>query len=380
MTDPLLDRLSRANPIPLRAVELLSAQLRRQSLHLSDRTPRRRRARTVAIPLALAVAALVVAPALALRFGVIDFTSAKPAPPRVVKEFSSLSEGAPAGMDPRVVAGETRLVGEIGGRDLWVAPTASGGLCYEWSEASGGCDSLGTVPLSVSWSGSSLSAGRRPSLYGGVDGFVHARWADDVEIKLHDGSSVRPRVIWISAPIDAGFFSYRAPTGRAIETVLASKGGNVMTADSTGTGAPAGVHPFADLSKQTEVASLQTDDGAATLWTAPTTTEGRCTWLSYGTKDIPVVPCLPKGYEHQAGLALAVHRLGGRGILTGECGYSAVEFLHPDGSTRTVGCRDGLVYTELSTSDTAGELRALDTAGHPLPGSTTPVPQPDLQP
>lgn len=372
MTDPLLQRLAQANPIPSAAVAELTAELRPQSLDLPSASPDRpHRRRAVVIVALLVIAALIAAPALALRFGVIDFSSAKSASPPVVKQFSSLSEGAPPGMDPRVVSGETRLVGVIGGHTLWVAPTRPGGLCYVWAKGAGGCDRLGTVPLSVSWASDEPPRPSSHRSFQGVDGFVHARWADEVEIKLDDGSTTHPQMIWISPPIDAGFFYYRAPKGRAIETVLALKDGKVMTADS---GTRRGPHPFADLSKRTQVAEIETDGGAATLWTAPTRTEGRCTWLEFRNKEIPVVPCLPKGYEHQAGLAYAVHALGGRVILAGECGYSAIEFLHRDGSTRRVECTDGLVFAPLNPSDAAAQVRALDAAGHPVPGSTGPVP------
>lgn len=377
MTDPLLQRLAQANPIPSAAVAELTAELRPQSLDLSSvSTERPNRKRAVVIAAGLVIAALITAPALALRFGVIDFSSAHPASPRVVKEFSSLSEGAPPGMDPAVVAGETRLVGEIGGHTLWVAPTKSGGLCYVWSKASGGCDRLGTVPLSVSWASDEPPRPSSHRSFEGVDGFAHARWADEVEIKLDDGSTTHPQIIWISPPIDAGFFYYRAPTGRAVENVLALKDGKVMTADS---GTRRGPHPFADLSKRKQVAEIETDGGAATLWTAPTRTEGRCTWLEIRNEEIPVVPCLPKGYEHQVGLAYSVHALGRHVVLAGECGYGAIEFLHRDGSTRRVECTDGIVFTEVKPADGAGEVRALDTNGRPLPGSKGPVPQPTEQ-
>jgi hypothetical protein len=329
----------------------------------------------VAIAAVLAVAALIVAPALALRFGVIDFSSAEPASPHVVKQFSSLSEDAPAGMDPRVVAGEARLVGEIGGHTLWVAPTKPGGLCFGWSKGSGGCDKLGTVPLSVSWaSDAPLVSTSRPFA---VNGFAHARWADDVEITLDDGSTVHPEVIWISPPIDAGFFYYRSPDGRMITKVAALKGHKVMAADTGAASREA--HPLADLSKRTQVAEFQTNDGPATFWTAPTPTEGRCTWLEFQSTETPIVPCLPAGYEHQAGLAYAVHALGGHLILAGECGYSAIEFLHLDSGTRRVQCTDGLVFTELNPADAAGQLRALNSDGLPLPGSAGPVPPPTNQ-
>jgi hypothetical protein len=380
MTDPLLHRLAQANPIPPTAVADLTAQLRSQTLRLpSETTEKSNRRRALVIAALLAIVALIAGPALALRFGVIDFSKAEPAPPRVVEQFSSLSEGAPPGMDPQALPGKTRLVGEISGHTLWVAPTKPGGLCYEWSKGSGGCDSLGTIPLSASWASDAAPTPGSSRSFDGVDGFVHARWADDVEIKLDDGSTIHPQMLWISPPIDAGFFFYRAPEGRTIETVLALNDDTVMTADTTGTGTLPGPHPFADLSKRKELASIQTAGGVATLWVAPTRTEGRCTWLEFRNEEIAVVPCLPKGYEHQAALVLAVHRIAGHFILTGECGYSAIEFLHPDGSTRRIECTDGLVFTELNRSDGSGQIRALDARGNPLPGSTGPVPKPTEQ-
>jgi hypothetical protein len=67
------------------------------------------------------------------------------------------------------------------------------------------------------------------------------------------------------------------------------------------------------------------------------------------------------------------HSLGGRLILAGECGYSAIEFLHQDGGLRRAACTDGVVFTELTPPDAAGQLRALDAEGRPLPGSAIPV-------
>ena len=33
----------------------------------------------------------------------------------------------------------------------------------------------------------------------------------DVVIRFSDGSSFHPRIVWVSAPIDAGFFVYDVP-------------------------------------------------------------------------------------------------------------------------------------------------------------------------
>ncbi len=191
-------------------------------------------------------------------------------------------------------------------------------------------------------------------------------------------STVHPEVIWISPPINAGFFYYHSPKERTIDSVLALKDGKAMAADA-GPGAAPAPHPFAELAKRRQLDEIQTRDGPATLWTAPTKTEGRCTWLEFQGKEIPVIPCLPKGYEHQAALAYAVQALGGHRILAGECGYAAIQFLHLDGTTRTVTCSNGIVFTDLESADAGGELRALNAKGQPVLGSSTAVPLPTPQ-
>jgi hypothetical protein len=37
--------------------------------------------------------------------------------------------------------------------------------------------------------------------------------AVSVVIRFSDGSTVHPRIVWISVPIDAGFFAYDVPAG-----------------------------------------------------------------------------------------------------------------------------------------------------------------------
>jgi hypothetical protein len=350
----------------------LRLPLRRSGEHTSWRP---RRVLVLAGLLVLTFVLIAVA-AYALGYPLINFSSAPHAAQPVVKDFSSLfSLGAPRGMDPRVDASETRLVGKIEGQTLWVAPTKHGGLCYVWSKTGGGCDALGTVPLDVAW----LVRTRpypQPSIMS-VEGFAHARWVDEVEIELDDHSAVHPQLIWISPPIGAGFYYYRAPQGRAIEAVAGLKEGEVVARETAAGRAALGPHPFADLSKRDRVTEIQTDEGVAILWTAPTKTEGRCAWLEFGGEERAVTPCLPKGYEHQAGGYL-VYRLGRISILAGQCGDGAVQLIHRDRSVRTVPCSDGLVFEKLESADTAGEMGFLDANGQLLPHSRSPVPQPRL--
>lgn len=108
------------------------------------RASRRNRRRRVTVAACLvAVAALVVPTAVALRGSVVDFFASEPAPKPVVLDFASLDAGAPAGMETGVIADQTRAVLRkrlANGRVLtvWVAPTKKGGFCALYGHG-GGC-------------------------------------------------------------------------------------------------------------------------------------------------------------------------------------------------------------------------------------------------
>jgi len=338
------------------------------------------------------VVVLLLVTGVAFTFGlpVVDFGQAEKAPPdsRVVKNFAVLDQGAPPGMATDVIPNQTRKVATFGNETLWVAPTRQGGFCTDLG-GGGGCDRLGTVPLNVSWAiersgpepGSEKSFGGLP-VVGQLSGYVNARWANALEIRFEDGDVIKPQVIWVSKPIEAGFFLQPIPAahrqaGHLISAVVAlDRDHKLVTRESFGPSSSTTPPSDAILDQVKQVAVIETGAGPAVLRTAPTRYEGRCTWLEFAGEAMQVVPCLPKGYEHQAALVLAVYSLGGRLILAGECGYSAVEFLHQDGGARRVTCTDGAVFTELTSPDAAGQLRALDREGRPLPGSTAPVPSP----
>lgn len=330
----------------------------------------RTRPRRTSVVIAAILAALVGAPALAIGLGVIDFGSSEPAPPRVVKDFESLSEGAPRGMDPAVVAREARQL-MVDGHVLWVAPTRAGGLCYGWDGGSGGCDRLGTVPLSVSWLGRPTRvqqpvAPAARTAYA-VAGFAHSRWVDAVEIRLDDGQTVRPRLTWISKPIDAGFFRYAAPANRDVVAVVGFRDGEEVIGENLGT--TPGPHPYARLDERTKLAELATADGPVRLWAAPTKTDGRCVWLEFRSEERAVAPCLPRGYEGQAALALSLHDFGGTPVLAGECGYPSVRLTRPGAVSRTIDCRDGIVFASLDPRDLEGTVEAVNASGKTLRGS-----------
>jgi hypothetical protein len=192
--------------------------------------------------IALAIAfgtVLLATPAFGLRGQIFHlFGEEKPAP--VGKDLAGMDVGAPPGMAPNVIAGETREVMEVllsTGKKwvIWVAPTRAGGFCMP-----SGCDrdrSLPfapglTIPGPISPSGEILAP---PVIFQG-DTLIHG--ASAVEIQFEDGESARAHVVWVSAPIDAGFFVYELPEAhwkaghRPVALVLEDVNGNVLARDT----------------------------------------------------------------------------------------------------------------------------------------------------
>jgi len=221
---PELVELNRANPVSLDEARRLAGELgldTRLLAHRSEPSKPERRARPRTLVWVLAAAALLAAvviagPAWGLVRGALPFWEQPAAPPSVQLQFFSLNAGAPRGMSPHAVAGETREVGRFtfGGstRTLWVAPARNGGFCSLWLPAGGGGCSTAGQPLST---GALLRLGM-PTW---VTGDATSPAVGDVVIRLSDGSTVHPRIVWVSAPIDAGFFAYDVPAAQQTSRV-----------------------------------------------------------------------------------------------------------------------------------------------------------------
>ncbi len=218
---PELIELRLANPVPLAEARRLAHTLELSSRVLTESETVPFTARAVhsasrrALLIGLAAAALLAAvmavtPAWALVRDVLPFWDQPFAPQSVQLQFWSLDVGAPSGMSPQAVGGETRKVGRFtfGGttRTLWVAPAKNGGFCSLWLPAGGG---------GCSTSGQRLSTGSllRRGVPEWITGDVMAPAVGDVVIRLSDGRAVHPRIVWVSAPIAAGFFAYDVPAG-----------------------------------------------------------------------------------------------------------------------------------------------------------------------
>jgi hypothetical protein len=215
---PELAELRRANPVSLDDARDLAEALDLRPQVLAHRVaspagpdvrPARRRVPLVGLAAAaLVVAILAATPAWALVRQVLPFWNQPTAPQSVRVQFSSLNLGAPPGMSPRAMSGQTREVGRFtfGGlhRTLWVAPAKNGGFCSLWLPGGGGGCSTSGLPLGTG----ALLDGGVPAW---ITGDAIAPIVNDVVIRFSDGSTVHPRIIWVSAPIDAGFFAYDVP-------------------------------------------------------------------------------------------------------------------------------------------------------------------------
>lgn len=355
------------------------------------RAARRRapRLRLVLVALALVVAFALVAPALGIDLPVLDFWKAEKASPRVVEDFRSLTEGAPAGMDPEALPGEARKVTTAvlsdGPHTLWVAPTRAGGFCLTWTNASGGCDQLGTVPLSVTW----MAAGPLPARelrpepsrtsFTRVSGFANADYVHSIELRFADGDVVRPNVSWVSEPIGAGFFVYDLPqarraSGHELIAVVALDSNGQIVAEDTGrpSESTGSAPPEAIVDERTAIARIRTRHGEAVVWEAPTRYEGRCAWLEYEGRSLAFVPCMPKGYPFGA-FAFRFVPTADDVLLVGwvRNDVASVEVTFADGDRIVAHPQDGFVLVELPAEHLvrgreARTIVSRDILGRPL--------------
>ena len=228
---------------------------------------------------------------------------------RIYKDFSTLDVGAPAGMETGVIPNQTRLVTTFGRVRLWVAPTRAGGYCY-LMEGAGGCDRPGTVPLSVgTGSGCNDTLHLDMGVLRVVAGAINPRWSETVELRFEDGTVLRPRIVWVSAPISQGFFyvpignDHRRAGHQLREVVALNDDGDIVDRDDFMWRAAHGWPPSdtppggAAVENAEQVARVETPNGEAVLWRAPSHFETTCTWLSLaGHYYYYLSGCRIKGY------------------------------------------------------------------------------------
>jgi hypothetical protein len=204
--------------------------------------PRRRQRRRLLLALVAALAVVVVAPAFGLGSKVERlFSSGRPASPRIERSFASLDAGAPPGLRTGVVAPEARKIDLPGRVPLWIAPTSMGGFCLFVEGGGGQCDAARALTFWPTFSiGGKFS--HQGVIEGGpvlIDGWTTLEDAATVEVQFEDGTSVTLPVVWVSAPIDAGFFGYSVPAAnlrvgaRPMLLILRDSNGHELRRDSS---------------------------------------------------------------------------------------------------------------------------------------------------
>lgn len=351
-------------------------------------------------------AVLAATPALGLRGHLVHlFADSEPAPAHVVTEFAQLDVAAPAGMAPGVLAAEARDVLEVPlstGEDavLWVAPTRSGGFCRGLSTSGrasgggGGCDRdrLGrfspglSIPGPVGPEGTVL----KPPIV--IDGHTLVLQAAQVEIRYQDGDVADTPVVWVSGPINAGFFVYEVPRRhweaghRPSILVLDDADGHELARSKSyldqtlqamsgagvdpNTGAPAQAIAW----ERRELIAITTEQGTReALWVAPRRGGGQCHWLMSDGRPGREQGCPPPNTEPQPDIAAGLLSGSAPILLEGEVGASVatLELDYRDGDVQRLQAVEGFVMGEIPSrhwprGHRLYELVALDAEGREI--------------
>lgn len=242
---------------------------------------------------AYAIAAVVIvwlaAPAFGVRPPFLDFfSSSAHVPKRVVRSFKVLNVVAPRGMSPNVVAAQTRRVTVYHLRDgkrfpLFVAPRRTGGFCYTFGYA-GGCTDRSANPhdqtgdLNVR----DIGLGRLGShIYAGS---VFDQRIDHLQLRFVDGTHADIPLLWVSPPIDAGFFLYdltyseRRSAHAPKEMVALDAQGHVLARNRSMFAPPSRWSNPANVSDPSRKRVILRS-GEMTIAVSPSSAGGNCWWL-----------------------------------------------------------------------------------------------------
>jgi hypothetical protein len=304
-------------------------------------------------------------------------------------------------MAPGVLPHEARRICSVSidGKEhvLWVAPTKQGGFCQQWSDFFGGCraDRNDKFAKRIDVSGT-------PDVLGGS--FFQAAGAR-LELSYADGTKDEIPFVWVSAPIEAGFYLYRVPDAHRLpghrptavslldddgkvlarEPVLSSAGPPLQVEHRLPDYPPLSVPAEAIWDERQQLFDLRADDGAHIgLWIAPKRGGGTCFWtnqaMGCSLDDGQVQP-------EQPALALGFSGGGTHVALCCTVGplVDRVEALFHDGDAVSLAPRQGyLVWPIPSRYYPLGHrlerLVAFDAAGHRIASREMPADQRGLYP
>lgn len=200
----------------------------------SEGRPRRltRRRTLVGCIIVAAVAVITATPAFGLHDLIVNlvggrtsvsFSKSQPAPPAIKKLFLDMAIGAPRGMNPHVLPDEARQIvfRGAGGRRrvLWVAPTRTGGFCSVLDGAGGGCISPSSEQLNgpLQIDGSYVwRVGQQPRILE-IDGHVFSPRVATLQLAFQDHSTLALPFVYVSEPINAGFFITGIPSQHQVK-------------------------------------------------------------------------------------------------------------------------------------------------------------------
>ena len=310
--------ISRGNPP---RIEVLSPQEPRVSS--AQRLRRRTSKKRIALVLLLAVVlAILAVPALGLAPPFLNFFSSKHASKRVVHSFALLNVGAPRGMSPNVIPGETRRVTTYrlsNGKTmpLWVAPTRNGAFCFTFGFG-GSCASLHSQQRDQQGDHNAAAIGLDE--LGGYGTHVLAGYVFDtriarIEIRFRHTAAASVPLLWVGPPIRAGFFLYEIPRKLMPKTARAQPGSGpsqpgtsavaaVVAVDKEGheiardasmfKPLPVWFNPAAVSDRSKRHVILRS--GRLSIVIAPSRTGGNCFWLKLDTYQEIGSGCAPPRY------------------------------------------------------------------------------------
>lgn len=248
------------------------------------------RRRVVLYGLSAAIVVYLAAPAFGLNPPFLDFFSSKPAPKRVVKDFrqQNVAGAHGFGINPKVLAGKARRITVYHLRNgtpfpLDVAPRRGGGFCFDFGWG-GSCT---PAHAHVTDEPGDHNIGKLgPSEYGSkiIAGYVTDQKIDHLELRFQDKTRVEIPLLWVSAPINAGFYMHELTRAqhrsghRPIALVgVDAHGHPVAWVRSMFRSPPAWANP-ANVSNQADK-HIILRSGPVTIAIAPARTGGNCWWL-----------------------------------------------------------------------------------------------------
>jgi hypothetical protein len=341
----------------------------------------RRMPRRVALAVAITVlAATAAAVALGWPQTFIDFFTSPSAPESVKISFGAQNVVAPIGMSPEAIPGEAREImsatfdatgihpDKPTVHTLYVAPTKSGGFCYEWSHSDGGCapgkitpttqalQALG--PLGLGWMGNDY-----PLM---LSGWVRAGETQKVEARFADGTSATIPITWVSAPINAGFLVYPVPTEHqtradALTSVVALDADDHVlgkqnfpltdpldeqVAQTLPDGTKESLSRRADAAAARKIISFKATDGSDVwLWVMPREGGGVCFVYNQGGGCPPPV-AMENGPAFAGGFSIGTKRV--LFFAQAKPDVAAIELRYQNGDTEPLTPIEGFVLHEVT--------------------------------